>query len=167
MILYSLTPSRELTQSGCESSPWGDSDQHAAYILSRANISVVLPYVLLVPILHLGMVEQVIYRDMFSISTNSSPGCGSSGNQTQATHIQTMLAYHQATVALVLYVLICPWMLNRTLCVADGIPNIWSWLMLRWLCTVQLPDWIIKEPEKEPQTPIINWETDLEVKKTF
>ena len=44
-MLYNLTPSRELTQPWCESSPWGDSDQHAAYIPSRASASAVLPYV--------------------------------------------------------------------------------------------------------------------------
>ena len=29
----------------CESSPWGDSDQHAAYIPYSASASAVLPYV--------------------------------------------------------------------------------------------------------------------------
>ena len=38
-------PSRELTQTWYESSPWGDSDQHAAYIPSRASASAVLPYI--------------------------------------------------------------------------------------------------------------------------
>ena len=51
MVLYNLTPNRELTQPGCESSPWIDSDQHAAYIPSRVWASAVLPYVLLVLIL--------------------------------------------------------------------------------------------------------------------
>ena len=57
MVLYNLTPSKELTQPWCESSPWGDSDQHAAYIPYRASASAVLPYVLLVLILptHRGM----------------------------------------------------------------------------------------------------------------
>ena len=45
MVLYNLTPNRELTQAWCELSPWGDSDQHAAYIPSRASASAVLPYV--------------------------------------------------------------------------------------------------------------------------
>ena len=45
VVLYNLIPHRELTQPWCESSPWGDSDQHAAYIPSRASASAVLPYV--------------------------------------------------------------------------------------------------------------------------
>ena len=45
VALYNLTPSRELTQPWCESSPWGDSDQHAAYIPHRASTSAVLPYI--------------------------------------------------------------------------------------------------------------------------
>ena len=45
MALYNLTPSRELTQPWYESSPWGDSDQHAAYIPSKASASAVLPYI--------------------------------------------------------------------------------------------------------------------------
>ena len=44
-MLYNLTPSRELTQPWCESSPWCDSNQHAAYIPSRASAIAVLPYV--------------------------------------------------------------------------------------------------------------------------
>ena len=51
MVLYNLTHSRELTQPWCGSSPWGDSDQHAAYIPSMSSASAVLPYVLLVLIL--------------------------------------------------------------------------------------------------------------------
>ena len=45
MVLYNLTPSRELTHPWCESSPWSDSDQHAAYISYRASTCAVLPYV--------------------------------------------------------------------------------------------------------------------------
>ena len=45
VVLYNLTPSRELTQPWCESLASGDSDQHAAYIPSRASVSAVLPYV--------------------------------------------------------------------------------------------------------------------------
>ena len=46
MALYNLTLSRELTQPWYESSPWGDSDQHAAYIPCRASASAALPYIL-------------------------------------------------------------------------------------------------------------------------
>ena len=54
MVIYKFfTPSRELNQPWYESSPWGDLDQQAAYIPLRACASAVLPYVLLVPILHL------------------------------------------------------------------------------------------------------------------
>ena len=45
VALYNLTPNRELTQPWYESSPWGDSDQHAAYIPCRASTSAVLPYI--------------------------------------------------------------------------------------------------------------------------
>ena len=45
VVLYNLTPSRELTQPWYESSPSGDSDQHAAYIPHRASASAVLPYI--------------------------------------------------------------------------------------------------------------------------
>ena len=45
VVLYNLTPIRELTQPWCESSPWGDLDQHAAYIPYRTSTSAVLPYV--------------------------------------------------------------------------------------------------------------------------
>ena len=51
MVFYNLTPSREVTQPWCESPPWDDSDQCAAYIPSRASTNAVLPYVLLVLIL--------------------------------------------------------------------------------------------------------------------
>ena len=45
VVLYNLTPSRELTQPWYESSPSGDSDQCAAYIPCRASASAVLPYI--------------------------------------------------------------------------------------------------------------------------
>ena len=45
VVLYNLTPSRELTQPWYESSPSGDSDQHAASIPCRASTSAVLPYI--------------------------------------------------------------------------------------------------------------------------
>ena len=41
----------------------------------------------------------MIDGDMLSIPTNSSPGGGSSGNQTQATHLQAIHANHHTTVA--------------------------------------------------------------------
>ena len=38
-------PQQELTQPWYQSSPWGDSDQHVAYIPCRASASAVLPYI--------------------------------------------------------------------------------------------------------------------------
>ena len=38
-------PQQGLTQPWYESSPWGDSDQHTAYIPCRARASAVLPYI--------------------------------------------------------------------------------------------------------------------------
>ena len=56
--LYKLfIPSRELTYPWYVLSPWGDLGQQAAYISLRACTSAILPYVSLVPILHLSMVK--------------------------------------------------------------------------------------------------------------
>ena len=80
----------------CNLSPWGDWIRQSLITVHYACP----PYVLLVPILHLYMVEQVCdLGDMLSISTNGNFSSDSSGDQTLATHTEDMLPNCYTTTA--------------------------------------------------------------------